>query len=321
MRLRSVLVLALAAMPAACQTARSESPALNERQRVGIGQATVLRLDVPAARIATNGVSLAYVDRGSGEPIVLVHGSIADYRVWANQIPALARRYRVVAYSRRYHPPNVPPGPDADAGVDEQADDLAGLIEGLRLGPTHIVGHSFGGTVAAVLALKRPELVRSLVLAEPGLGTILSGMPENEAHAREAQAVRAERREAWASGDPERIVRTHADRDAPGVLETLSAQMRTMLLANVPALRLDADAPRPPIGCEDLGRIKVPVLVIAGNRSSPGLQRIAEATAKCIETARLARLAGATHWMHLDQPQAFNAAVLAFLATRSPARR
>src|SRR6266498_1583759 len=54
-------------------------------------------------KVSANGLSFAYVDEGSGTPVVLVHGSVSDYREWSKQMSQLARHYRVIAYSRRYH--------------------------------------------------------------------------------------------------------------------------------------------------------------------------------------------------------------------------
>ena len=95
-----------------------------------------------AGQISANGLSFAYVEEGSGPPVVLVHGSVSDYREWSRQMAPLARHYRVIAYSRRYHWPNLPPGKDADASVERQADNLAAIIKALGIAPAHIVSHS-----------------------------------------------------------------------------------------------------------------------------------------------------------------------------------
>jgi non-heme chloroperoxidase len=265
-------------------------------------------------RVSANGLSFAYVERGSGSPVVLVHGSISDYREWSNQITVLAKRYRVIAYSRRYHWPNLPPGKDADVSLEKQADDLAGIINALGIAPAHIVGHSFGGAVALNLALRYPELVRTLVLAEPAVTGVLSKAPENDDVIKESQAMRAEMREAFAMGNPERIVRTYAAHVAPGEFEKATPEVRQMLLANVPAFQLDFTSPRAPLTCDDARRVAVPVLIVFGDRSPVGLQRMATAAANCIRGARLVKIRQATHWLHHDQAQAFNDAVLEFLA-------
>jgi len=265
-------------------------------------------------KIAVNGVSVTYIEEGSGPPVVLVHGSVSDYREWLMQTGPLARRYRVIAYSRRYHWPNLPPGKDADASVERQADDLAAFIQAMGIAPAHIVGHSLGGAIALNLTLRHPELVRTLVLAEPAVAGVLEDKPENDAVSKEGQAIRAEMREAFAGGDAERIVRTYAAHVAPGEFEKASPQVRQMLLANVPAFQLDFTSRRSPFTCDDARRVAVPVLVVSGDRSPMGLQRIAEATAHCIQKATLVKLSRATHWMQHDHAQVFNDAVLAFLA-------
>jgi pimeloyl-ACP methyl ester carboxylesterase len=265
-------------------------------------------------KVSVNGLSFTYVEEGSGPPVVLVHGSVSDYREWSKQMAPLARHYRVIAYSRRYHWPNLPPGEGADASLERQADDLAAIVKAMGAAPAHIVGHSYGGAVALNLTLRHPELVRTLVLSEPAVSGVLANSPENDAALKEGQAVRAEMKEAFASADTERIVRTYAERVAPGEFATAAPEVRQMLLSNVSAFQLDYNSRRPSFTCDDAGRVAVPVLILSGNRSSMGLQRIAETAARCIKAAKFLRIPKATHWMQHDQAQAFNEAVLAFLA-------
>jgi pimeloyl-ACP methyl ester carboxylesterase len=265
-------------------------------------------------KVSVNGLSFAYLDEGSGPPVVLVHGSVSDYRDWSKQMAAFAQHYRVIAYSRRYHWPNLPPGKDADASVERQADDLAAIMESMGIAPAHIVGHSYGGAVALNLTLRHPELVRTLVLAEPAISGVLRNTPENDAVSKESQAIRAEMKAAFASGDAERIVRTYSTHVAPGEFEKAPPDIRQMLVANVAAFQLDFSSRRPPLTCDDARRVAVPVLIVSGDRSPMGLQRIAEGAARCMKTARLVVIPQATHWMQTDHAQAFNDAVLAFLA-------
>jgi non-heme chloroperoxidase len=264
--------------------------------------------------IAAEGMSFAYVDLGSGPPVVLVHGSISDYREWSTQIEALAKHHRVIAYSRRYHWPNSPPVKDADATVARQAEDLAAMIKSLRLAPANTVGHSYGGTTALFLALQHPELVRSLVLLEPPVPGALVGTPENEMVVKEGQGVRDEMKQAFASGDAERVVRTYLALVAPGEFDHASPEIRNMYLANVQAFQLDFTSPRPALTCEDLQRIAAPTLVLTGGRSPMGLQQTAMGVARCLKGGNILKLPQATHHMQLDSRQEVNDAVLAFLA-------
>jgi pimeloyl-ACP methyl ester carboxylesterase len=227
----------------------------------------------------------------------------------------LAQHYRVIAYSRRYHWPNTPPGKDADATLARQVEDLVAIIAALKIAPAHVVGHSYGGATALFLARQHPELVRSMTLAEPPVGGVLGEMPDDDPLAKEGQAVRAEMKAAFASGDAERIVRTYAARVAPGQFENATSETRQMLVANVAAFQLDFTSSRPSFTCDDARRIAVPTLVISGSRSAMGLQRMAETLARCLKTGKLANIPEATHWMQGDHPQAFNEAVLSFLKT------
>lgn len=264
--------------------------------------------------VSANGLSFAYVEEGSGPPVILVHGSVSDYREWANQMAPLARRYRVIAYSRRYHWPNTPPGAGADASLERQVDDLAAIIKILGIAPAHIVGHSFGGAVALNLALRHPELVRTLILVEPGVVGVLGDLPADNPVSMEAQAIRAAMKVAFASGDAERIARTYAAHVAPDEFEKAGPEVRQMLLSNVQAFQLDYNSRRPPFTCDDAGRVVVPALVVSGGRSPFGLQRIAEAAARCMKSARPVKIPQATHWVQRPYAQAFNKAALAFLA-------
>jgi non-heme chloroperoxidase len=271
-------------------------------------------LHAAPSKVFANGLWFNYLDLGSGAPVILVHGSISDYREWSNQMAPLARRYRVIAYSRRYHWPTSPPAKDADANLERQADDLAAIIDALGIAPAHVVGHSYGGATALFLARRHPEMVRTLVLAEPAVSGVLGELPRDDPISKEGQAVRTEMREAFASGNAERIVTTYAARVAPGEFDNATGETREMLLANIAAFELDFSFSRPPFGCNDAQLIVAPTLVISGDRSATGLQRIAEALAQCMKAGNLVRIPGATHWMESDHPQAFNDAVLSFLA-------
>jgi pimeloyl-ACP methyl ester carboxylesterase len=265
-------------------------------------------------KISVNGLSLTYLEKGSGPLVILIHGSVSDYREWSEQIGPLAQHYRVVAYSRRFHWPNPAPGNDADVSIERQADDLAEIVKRLGSRSAHIVGHSFGGAVALNFALRYPKLVRTLVLAEPAASGVLADSPENKEAIKEGQAIRTRMGEVFDSGDAERIVRAYADHVAPGEFEKATTDVREMLIANVHAFQLDYTSRRPVFSCDDARRVAVPVLVLSGSRSPFGLQRIAAATANCIAKARLITIPGATHWMQHDHAQEFNAAVLGFLA-------
>lgn len=276
--------------------------------------ASICICDAKTGKINVNGLSFAFVEEGSGPPLILIHGSVSDYREWSKQIGPFAQKYRVIAISRRYHWPNESPTAAADASVERQTDDLAAIMKELNISSANIIGHSFGGLISLNFALHHPELIRSLILAEPAASGVLANSPADNTVAKESQSIRAEMKEAFASGDQEIIVRTYADHVAPGEFKKASPEMRQMLLANVAAFQLDFTSHRPPFTCDDAKKIETPVLVLSGSRSPNGLQRIAEAVADCIKNAKLVKIPDATHWMQHDHAEAFNHDVMMFLA-------
>jgi pimeloyl-ACP methyl ester carboxylesterase len=119
--------------------------------------------------IHVNGVDLRYELTGDAGPaIVLVHGAWVDHTSWRLVAPALADAHRVVRYDRRGHSLSAGPG-ICHGSRKQQEDDLVGLIEALDLGPVHIVGTSYGGSIALAVATSRPDLVRSVLAHEPPL--------------------------------------------------------------------------------------------------------------------------------------------------------
>lgn len=108
-----------------------------------------------------NGINIYYEETGTGQPVVLITGLEDNALVWDAQVPALARRYRVVRFDNRgAGRSDAPPGPYS---IRQMADDTAGLMDHLGIQCAHVVGHSMGGMIAQELALAYPERVGRLV--------------------------------------------------------------------------------------------------------------------------------------------------------------
>jgi pimeloyl-ACP methyl ester carboxylesterase len=116
-----------------------------------------------------NGTNLHYIVRGHGDPIIFVHGGLEDIRVWEPHVDHFSTQQHAIAYSRRYNYPNEVNWVNSAHSALTEAEDLAALLTSLNLMSVHLVGASYGAYTALVLALRRPDLVRSLVLAEPSL--------------------------------------------------------------------------------------------------------------------------------------------------------
>src|SRR5436190_4338068 len=130
--------------------------------------------------VRVNGVELHYLEKGSGVPVVLIHGGLGDYREWNAQIEPFSQHYRVLDYSRRYNYPNDnSERPDHSAFVE--ASDLVALLDALKLERVHLVGYSYGGLTALFFAPQHPERLRSLTLAEPAIMKWLPEIPGGQA--------------------------------------------------------------------------------------------------------------------------------------------
>ncbi len=133
-----------------------------------------------AQTVEVNGTTLAYIEEGTGDPVVFVHGAISDLRTWQYQRPDIGAHYRTISYSRRYARPNGDIDPGQGDPWGRHVDDLISFLLKIDAAPAHLVGNSQGAFISMVLAKQRPELVRSLVLEEPAALPLLSAnMPPN----------------------------------------------------------------------------------------------------------------------------------------------
>ena len=279
--------------------------------------------------LEVNGVSLFYAEKGAGEPVVFVHGIPTDYRAWDLQLDTLSEHYRAISYSRRYASPNARKGDLLDSTVENNSSDLMGLLEKLRVTPAHIVGHSYGGFISLYLAAHHPDLVRSLVLVEPAVSTLLVKNPKNIleflllllrspsvalAAARYVRKGNNPAFKALGRGDLLTAVRHNLDaiENKEGVLDKLPAKRRGMMIDNARTVG-ELRTRFPVFTRDDAKRIRTPSLLISGESSALVLRRIAEILADSIPNAEKVRILGAGHFPHLDKAEEFNTRVLGFL--------
>lgn len=264
------------------------------------------------------GVALNYLEQGQGVTVVFVHGAFSDHRVWEAQRAEVSKRYRYIALDQRY----FGAAPWSDNGtkysVATHANDLAAFIQQLNTGPVHVVGWSYGGSVALVLAAQRPDLVRSLFLAEPALGSIVSDSADQRALAEERKGL-GSAVAASKANDQAQAVRLFADwvNDQPGSFDASPSTIRNVFLENGRTLPAHFASPPPPaITCSQLGQFKVPVTVAKGQQSRPFFIILAETTHRCIPGSRLDVIPNARHMAPVQNTAAFTTALLAHLDGR-----
>lgn len=262
-----------------------------------------------------NGVQLHYERSGAGEPLVLVHGSWVDCRVWDDVVPLLRRSFEVVVYDRRGH--SLSPCPPGQGSVDDDVDDLAGLIDLLGAGPAHVAGASFGGSIALRLAAGRPDALLSAAAHEPPLFDLLDRQALDPSELTELTELRAQLASVAArleAGDLEGGARLYFDRvaESPGGWPRLDPARRRALLDNAFTYLdqyRDPDALRIELG--DLAAFEGPALVTRGDRRPPFFRRIAEMVAAAMPGARSEVIPGTAHDPQVTDPGAYSRAIAA----------
>jgi pimeloyl-ACP methyl ester carboxylesterase len=269
---------------------------------------------MPVARV--NGVELYYELSGSGDPLVLVHGSWGDHHSWDPVVGLLARSFRVLTYDRRGH--SASERPDAQGSVFEDADDLAALIEELDLAPAHVAGNSFGAVVALRAAVRNQDVYRSLIAHEPPLFPLLAGTELESALAEVQRRVGAVL-SLLERPDNEGAARLFADTIAfgPDAWDSqLTPEMRDIFITNAPtfldechdpdALQMDLDA---------LASFDKPALLSSRTENAPFFGPVVDIVASRIPGADRITIQGADHVPHISMPDGYVELVTTFANT------
>jgi 3-oxoadipate enol-lactonase len=251
---------------------------------------------------------MAYSDRGKGHDrtLLLVHGFPLDRRLWNSQVSGLASEARVVAPDLRGHGHSeVPPGPYT---MEQHADDLAALLDHLKIRRAVVAGLSMGGYVAFAFWRRHPEHVEALILADTRAeaDSVVARAGRDAAIAKVQQVGAA----AYAEEMLPRLLAPGSLADAKiagAARRMMAAQPVAGIVGALGGLRDRADS-RP-----TLPAIAVPTLVVAGEADVLTPPADARAMAAAIPGARLAIIPGTGHLSPMENPRAFNAAVRAFV--------
>lgn len=241
---------------------------------------------------------LWYEDSGSGSPVVLLHESVVDSRIWDRFLPLVTNRLRTIRYDQRgYGRSPMWDGPYSPVA------DLMSVLDAAGIERAALLGTSRGGRIAIQAAIKRPERTSALVLAASGLAghpLNIEGTPEQEARWEAAEAA----------GDAAELAELDLEIWAPmGVDE----ELRAMFLENAEASNADdPDVEEPSVG--RLGKIGVPTLVITAGHDVPAIAEVGEILAREIPGAERAVIDEADHMIQWRAPEELAALVLEFLS-------
>jgi pimeloyl-ACP methyl ester carboxylesterase len=278
--------------------------------------------------IKLNDYLFNYVENGNGEYLVFVHGSASDYRTWDKQIPEFGKYYHTIAYSRRFHFPNEPISENVDYSMIQHVDDLEAFLKSLSDKPIHLVGHSYGAFICLLLAIKNPGLIRTLVLAEPPVVTLyVSNTPKP---GELIKLLLSKPKTAWA------IIKFGVKGIAPATAALKQNNMEKALdifgkatlgvttYQNLSAARLEQSRINlikaellgtgfPPLDKKKIKNIKLPVLLISGQKSRNLLHYLLDGLEELIPNSERIMVPKASHIMHEDNADFYNTAVLTFL--------
>lgn len=256
-------------------------------------------------KIVANGISVHYQQVGQGPDVVLIHGVTSDLSSWfLTTMPMLAENFRVTAYDLRGHGhSDLTPSGYTSAHL---ADDLDALLVALGIERAHLVGYSFGGTVAMHTALRHPSRVASLVLAEPWIGALRSVLDLEKWPYLEAAKMRLRQRglmipdEKWL--DLEYVAR-HAlqVRQEVGLRRGMERNRRRMqrLLDETTAMAEALEVSG--LTLEQIGTIRQPALIVYGE-FSPFLQ-LAPRVEASLPRGRVLVLDGVAHLFPVANPE------------------
>jgi pimeloyl-ACP methyl ester carboxylesterase len=281
-----------------------------------LGSALAHAQTVEPRRVSVGGIELHYVEQGQGEPLILLHGGQGDYSAWPEHIDVLSARYRVISYSRRYHYPNQNAiGVDHSALID--AADLAALIAELDLDAVHLVGTSYGAFTALALALSRPEMVRTLVLAEPPIHGWAADSPDGATLYRQFMTdVHEPAGASFVAGNDGAAMRILIDAfDGSGAFARLPTERRAAIMRNsrfFEAITASSE-PYPSLPKDAIARLAMPVLIIHGAETDELHKFVTDELARVLPKAQRVVIPEAGHGSPRQNAPAFISSVLDFL--------
>ena len=260
-------------------------------------------------KIKANGIQIDYrIDGPEGAPWVTMSNSLATtHRMWDPQIQAFTQKYRVLRYDKRGHgETEVAPGPYS---FELLADDVLGLLDALGITQTHFVGLSMGGMTGMTMALQKPGVLRTLVLCDT---TSRDPLGDPALWQQRIDAIKT-------GGGMEALVEPTVARfltaDTVKTRPALADAVRSMVRTTPPDGYIACCQAIAKLNLTDrISAIRIPTLIVVGAEDPATTVPMAETIHQRIAGSELVVLKNAAHLSNMEQADAFNEAVLGFLA-------
>lgn len=276
--------------------------------------------------VNVGGVRLYYEEVGQGLPLVFVHEFAGEAQSWAPQLSFFARRYRAIAFNARGYPPSDVPDDVSAYSQARAAADITGVLDGLGIPKAHVCGLSMGGYAALHFGLSYPERALSVTIAGAGYGSgtdreafrkdteLIARRFDEEGMAKVTEFYsRGPTRVQFIEKDPRGWQEFH-DRLAAGSARGHALTLRGVQMSRPSVFDLG----------EAMAACDVPALIMTGDEDDPCLEAGLFMKRK-LPRSGLVVLPKAGHAINIEEPAAFNAALLDFLgavdAGRWPRRR
>lgn len=235
---------------------------------------------------SVNGIQLYYATAGEGEPVVLLHGGLANSDYWGQQVAALAQHHKVIVVDSRGHGRST--RDSRPYSYDLMSDDVVALLDHLKINKADIVGWSDGGIIGIDLAIRHPTRVNRIFSFAPNTKT--SGVkPDTEKNPVFASYIER------AGNEYRKLSKTPDQYDA--FVEQISHMWGT----------------QPNWSDEDLKKINTPVLIVDGDHDEAIVREHLEYIANTIPNAGLLILPNTSHFAFIQAPKEFNEAILNFI--------
>jgi 3-oxoadipate enol-lactonase len=260
--------------------------------------------------IDVDGGRLYYEVEGVGPPLLLIHGGLGDLRMWDEQVPVFAERYRVIRYDTR----GIGRTETEDVKFSDHAD-AAAVLDHFGADSAYVIGQSRGGGIALDLAIDRPRRVDALVSVAGGVGGYEAELPEGVEtppwdemertyEAKDWESLAELETKVWVDGWGQ-----PSDRVDSGLREKVHGWILAAMQAEKPwgqPQQLD------PPAADRLGELEIPTLVLIGQVDEPAAVLAERHLASSVAGARIVEFPGVAHMIQLEEPERFNEVVLEF---------